>query len=101
MAIPPSTSLLEVQPVCPGPAGSAALCHTRFALSWWEGFKACLRREVILMQRNSFLYAFRLGQVGLHALDSERLVGRGWEVFGGVVARKPPFPSFGHLAWLA
>ena len=36
----------------------------RYALSPWAAFKACLRREWILMQRHAFLYVFRTAQVG-------------------------------------
>lgn len=44
-------------------AGYEALVHKRFALSAWKSMKACMRREVILVYRHSFVYAFRIAQV--------------------------------------
>jgi hypothetical protein len=35
----------------------------RFALSGWQAFKACLRREWTLMTRHRFIYIFRTCQV--------------------------------------
>jgi len=32
--------------------GRATLVHTKFALSWWRSFKACMRRELTLFYRN-------------------------------------------------
>ena len=32
--------------------GRATLVHSRFALSWWRSFKACMRRELTLFYRN-------------------------------------------------
>lgn len=43
------------------------LCCTRYALSGWDSFKACLRREWTMMTRNSFLYIFKTCQVGCRA----------------------------------
>ena len=37
----------------------------RFALSSWMVFKACMRRDYIIMKRNSLVFLFRLGQVML------------------------------------
>ena len=34
---------------CPG---RATLVHSKFALSWWRSFKACMRRELTLFYRN-------------------------------------------------
>ena len=45
--------------------GKAALARKRYALTWYGCIKACLRRELILMEANRFLFYFRLGQVGL------------------------------------
>lgn len=39
--------------------------HDRHALSAWKSMKACMRREMILMSRHSFVYFFRLLQVSL------------------------------------
>ena len=38
--------------------------HKRHALSLWASTKACMRREVTLIYRHSFVYLFRLLQVG-------------------------------------
>ncbi|XP_061368731.1 ABC transporter G family member 31-like [Gastrolobium bilobum] len=41
----------------------SALPKTRFAVSKWDLFKACLSRELTLISRNRFLYIFRTCQV--------------------------------------
>ena len=46
-------------------AGYDALVHKRYALSGWKSTKACMRREVILVKRHSFVYLFRIAQVCL------------------------------------
>lgn len=46
----------------------AALVESKFALSKWDLFKACLERELLLIKRNRFLYIFRTCQVRI--LDS-------------------------------
>ncbi len=43
--------------------GRRALVHKRHALSAWKSMKACMRREIILMERHKFIYFFRLAQV--------------------------------------
>lgn len=45
----------------------------RYALDGWGSFKACLRRDWILMKRNYFLYTFKTmqvcaGRLALHAV---------------------------------
>ncbi|TYI07196.1 hypothetical protein ES332_A10G210600v1, partial [Gossypium tomentosum] len=40
-----------------------SLSFKRYSLSKWELFKACLRREFLLMKRNSFLYVFKTLQL--------------------------------------
>ena len=35
----------------------------RYALSNWDVFKACMRREYIIMKRNSIVFGFRIAQV--------------------------------------
>ncbi|KAK9794008.1 hypothetical protein WJX73_008792 [Symbiochloris irregularis] len=46
----------------------AALVKTRYALNNWEMFKACWDREILLVQRNLFLYGFRTFQTVLLAV---------------------------------
>lgn len=46
----------------PGKAPLDALVRTKFALSGWQAFKACLRREWTLMMRHKFIYIFRTCQ---------------------------------------
>lgn len=41
----------------------SALPTTRFAVPKWELFKACLSRELILLNGHKFLYIFRTCQV--------------------------------------
>ncbi|KAJ1377530.1 P-loop containing nucleoside triphosphate hydrolase [Sesbania bispinosa] len=41
----------------------SALPKSRFAVSKWDLFKACLSRELILINRHRFLYVFRTAQV--------------------------------------
>lgn len=43
----------------------AALMTRDYGVSNKELLRACLSREILLMRRNSFLYAFKLGQVSL------------------------------------
>lgn len=40
-----------------------ALSFNTYSLSKWELFKACTRREFLLMKRNSFIYVFKSVQV--------------------------------------
>jgi len=42
----------------------SALTTNKYGIGNWELFKACLSREYLLMKRNSFLYIFKLCQVG-------------------------------------
>ncbi len=37
--------------------GAAALAHSKFTLTWWASFKACLRRELMLMICNKVVRA--------------------------------------------
>ena len=43
--------------------GHDSLVHKRYALSAWKSMKACMRREIILVYRHSFVYLFRIAQV--------------------------------------
>ncbi|KAJ4721730.1 Pleiotropic drug resistance transporter [Melia azedarach] len=45
-----------------------ALCFTKFSVSKWELFRACMSRELILMKRNSFLYIFEASQLAVIAV---------------------------------
>ncbi|CAN7013037.1 hypothetical protein IGI04_012326 [Brassica rapa subsp. trilocularis] len=38
-----------------------SLCSRKYSLSNWEMLKACSRRELLLMKRNSFVYVFKSG----------------------------------------
>ncbi|KAK2438608.1 pleiotropic drug resistance protein [Trifolium repens] len=42
----------------------ATLATNKYVTEKWELFKACLSRELLLMKRNSFIYKFKLCQVG-------------------------------------
>jgi len=42
----------------------AALTTKKYGVGKWELFKACLSREYLLMKRNSFVYIFKIFQVG-------------------------------------
>lgn len=44
----------------------ASLVTSKFALSKWDLFKACVEREMLLIKRNRFLYIFRTCQVSIH-----------------------------------
>lgn len=37
----------------------------RYALSNYNVFKACMRREYIIMKRNSLVFTFRIAQVSI------------------------------------
>ncbi|KAL3156297.1 hypothetical protein ABBQ32_012567 [Trebouxia sp. C0010 RCD-2024] len=39
------------------------LVHDKFALSRWGVFQACMRREFIIMKRNSIVFGFRIAQL--------------------------------------
>lgn len=56
----PSLALDAVEPV-----RFALSCELwcRFALSRWGVFQACMRREFIIMKRNSIVFGFRIAQV--------------------------------------
>ncbi|XP_045794552.1 pleiotropic drug resistance protein 1-like [Trifolium pratense] len=47
----------------------AALATNKYGTEKWELFKACLSRELLLMKRNSFIYKFKLYQVGSNNLN--------------------------------
>ena len=49
-------------------AGKDALVHKRYALTGGQAIKACMRRELTLMKRNGFVFAFRFLQVCPQAL---------------------------------
>lgn len=46
----------------------SALPKTRFAVSKYDLFKACLSRELTLLSRNRFLYIFRTAQVHINLI---------------------------------
>lgn len=46
----------------------ASLTTKKFGVGKWELLKACLLRDYLLMKRNSFVYTFRLTQVGLEII---------------------------------
>lgn len=50
----------------------ASLVATKFALSKWNIFKACMEREYLLIKRNRFLYIFRTCQVNIFDSDVRR-----------------------------
>ena len=54
--------------------GHDSLVHKRYALSAWKSMKACMRREVILVYRHSFVYLFRIAQVCLQLLNTQLVV---------------------------
>ncbi|XP_024402862.1 ABC transporter G family member 31 isoform X2 [Physcomitrium patens] len=51
----------------------ASLVATKFALSKWNIFKACMEREYLLIKRNRFLYIFRTCQVAFVAILASTL----------------------------
>ncbi|CAI9101369.1 OLC1v1038675C1 [Oldenlandia corymbosa var. corymbosa] len=44
-----------------------AISFTTYSLPKWELFKACLSRELLLMNRNSFIYVFKFVQISINA----------------------------------
>ncbi|KAL5782767.1 hypothetical protein ACOSP7_007796 [Xanthoceras sorbifolium] len=46
---------------------SSALSFSKYSLSKWELFKACMARETLLMKRNSFVYVFKTVQLFITA----------------------------------
>ena len=49
--------------MCCRRADGVFACVYRYALSSYNIFKACLRREYIIMKRNALVFSFRIGQV--------------------------------------
>ncbi|KAL1334319.1 hypothetical protein HN51_063249 [Arachis hypogaea] len=45
-----------------------SLSHSVYSLGKWEIFKACMRRELLLMNRNSFIYVFKTAQLTITAI---------------------------------
>ncbi|XWS08431.1 hypothetical protein CRYUN_Cryun40dG0002000 [Craigia yunnanensis] len=45
----------------------SALSFTKYSLSKWQLFKACMDRELLLMKRNSFVYVFKTAQIVITA----------------------------------
>ncbi|KAF5202221.1 Abc transporter g family member, partial [Thalictrum thalictroides] len=45
-----------------------ALTFSMYSLTKWELFKACLKREYLLMKRNSFIYVFKSSQLVIIAI---------------------------------
>ncbi|XP_027333871.1 pleiotropic drug resistance protein 3-like isoform X5 [Abrus precatorius] len=45
-----------------------ALSFSKYSLGKWELFKACMRREILLMKRNSFIYIFKTAQLTITAI---------------------------------
>lgn len=44
------------------------LSFSRYTVTKWDLFKACMAREWLLMRRNSFVYVFKASQIGIVAL---------------------------------
>ncbi|XP_061351433.1 pleiotropic drug resistance protein 3-like isoform X2 [Gastrolobium bilobum] len=44
------------------------LSFSKYSLGKWELFKACMRRELLLMRRNSFIYIFKTVQLTITAI---------------------------------
>ncbi|KAI9109270.1 hypothetical protein K1719_019893 [Acacia pycnantha] len=45
-----------------------ALSFSKYSLGKWKLFKACMRREILLMKRNSFIYVFKTAQLTITAI---------------------------------
>lgn len=41
----------------------SAINHYHYSLSKWSLFRACIRRELLLMKRNTFIYVFKSVEV--------------------------------------
>ncbi|KAK7388064.1 hypothetical protein VNO78_22868 [Psophocarpus tetragonolobus] len=45
-----------------------ALSFSKYSLGKWDLFKACMKREVLLLKRNSFIYVFKTAQLTITAI---------------------------------
>ncbi|KAF1867088.1 hypothetical protein Lal_00049516 [Lupinus albus] len=45
-----------------------ALSFSKYSLGKWDLFSACMRREILLMKRNSFIYVFKTVQLTITAI---------------------------------
>ncbi|CAJ1940722.1 unnamed protein product [Sphenostylis stenocarpa] len=45
-----------------------ALSFSKYSLGKWDLFKACMKREILLMKRNSFIYVFKTVQLTITAI---------------------------------
>ncbi|WVZ10429.1 hypothetical protein V8G54_014959 [Vigna mungo] len=45
-----------------------ALSFSKYSLGKWDLFKACMKREILLMKRNSFIYVFKTAQLTITAI---------------------------------
>ncbi|CAL0325454.1 unnamed protein product [Lupinus luteus] len=45
-----------------------ALSFSKYSLGKWDLFNACMRREILLMKRNSFIYVFKTVQLTITAI---------------------------------
>ncbi|WVZ12399.1 hypothetical protein V8G54_016929 [Vigna mungo] len=45
-----------------------ALSFSKYSLGKWDFFKACMKREILLTKRNSFIYVFKTAQLTITAI---------------------------------
>ncbi|XP_004508092.1 pleiotropic drug resistance protein 3-like isoform X2 [Cicer arietinum] len=56
------------QPYDKSQSHKSSLSYSKYSLGKWGLFKACMKREVLLMKRNSFIYIFKTVQLTLTAI---------------------------------
>ncbi|KAK7264776.1 hypothetical protein RJT34_32386 [Clitoria ternatea] len=59
---------LSQQPYDKSESQKDALSFSKYSLGKLELFKACMRREILLMKRNSFIYVFKTAQLTITAI---------------------------------
>ncbi|KAL5065214.1 hypothetical protein RYX36_026951 [Vicia faba] len=51
------------QPYDKSQSHESSLSYSKYSLGKWDLFEACMKREILLMKRNSFIYIFKTVQV--------------------------------------
>ncbi|KAL5074764.1 hypothetical protein RYX36_013748 [Vicia faba] len=56
------------QPYDKSQSHESSLSYSKYSLGKWDLFEACMKREILLMKRNSFIYIFKTVQLTITAI---------------------------------
>ncbi|CAI8586176.1 unnamed protein product [Vicia faba] len=56
------------QPYDKSQSHESSLSYSKYSLGKWDLFEACMKREILLMKRNSFIYIFKSVQLTITAI---------------------------------